>query len=121
MIQSNRFYSITAFNYLVMSFVFVTRGSWVELHFNNGGNGGAAKAAGEEQAPPGDLEKMLLDAQHESGRSSSRGSLPCDRSLLNLNLSQLPCCLTAYIGNSGKEYRLESRIILQTRFLNKKM
>ncbi|XP_062858963.1 BCL2/adenovirus E1B 19 kDa protein-interacting protein 3 [Trichomycterus rosablanca] len=54
------------------------QGSWVELHFNNGGNGGAPKAAGEEQAPSGDLEKMLLDAQHESGRSSSRGSLPCD-------------------------------------------
>ncbi|XP_056627402.1 BCL2/adenovirus E1B 19 kDa protein-interacting protein 3 isoform X2 [Triplophysa dalaica] len=56
------------------------QGSWVELNFNGGGS--TPKGCAEEQsassAPSGDLEKMLLDAQHESGRSSSRGSLPCD-------------------------------------------
>ncbi|XP_051524110.1 BCL2/adenovirus E1B 19 kDa protein-interacting protein 3-like [Myxocyprinus asiaticus] len=57
------------------------QGSWVELHFNNGGSNtpkGAAEDQSASTAPSGDLEKMLLDAQHESGRSSSRGSLPCD-------------------------------------------
>lgn len=57
------------------------QGSWVELHFNGGSS--TPKVGADEQsastAPSGgDLEKMLLDAQHESGRSSSRGSLPCD-------------------------------------------
>ncbi|XP_012686514.1 BCL2/adenovirus E1B 19 kDa protein-interacting protein 3 [Clupea harengus] len=58
------------------------QGSWVELHFNNGGSSTPARSGGEEQVPgpaaSGDMEKMLLEAQHESGRSSSRGSLPCD-------------------------------------------
>lgn len=66
---------------------FMMLGSWVELHFNNGGGGGTPKATVDDQsqssAPSGDMEKMLLDAQHESGRSSSRGSLPCDRSVFS--------------------------------------
>ncbi|XP_028916416.1 BCL2/adenovirus E1B 19 kDa protein-interacting protein 3 [Ornithorhynchus anatinus] len=52
------------------------QGSWVELHFggNNGSGGGAPASV---SAYNGDMEKILLDAQHESGRSSSKSS-HCD-------------------------------------------
>ncbi|XP_068111356.1 BCL2/adenovirus E1B 19 kDa protein-interacting protein 3 [Hyperolius riggenbachi] len=60
------------------------QGSWVELHFSNNGNSGLAPLAGQVTPPAsisfhnGDMEKILLDAQHESGRSSSRESSNCD-------------------------------------------
>uniref|UniRef100_M3XT97 BCL2 interacting protein 3 n=1 Tax=Mustela putorius furo TaxID=9669 RepID=M3XT97_MUSPF len=49
-------------------------GSWVELHFSNG-SGSSVPAS--VSVYNGDLEKILLDAQHESGRSSSKSS-HCD-------------------------------------------
>ncbi|KAH0519959.1 BCL2/adenovirus E1B 19 kDa protein-interacting protein 3 [Microtus ochrogaster] len=50
------------------------QGSWVELHFSNG-NGSSVPAS--VSIYNGDMEKILLDAQHESGQSSSKSS-HCD-------------------------------------------
>uniref|UniRef100_A0A8I5ZNH4 Uncharacterized protein n=1 Tax=Rattus norvegicus TaxID=10116 RepID=A0A8I5ZNH4_RAT len=47
------------------------QGSWVEQHFSNG-NGSSIPAS--VSIYNGDMEKILLDAQHESGRSSSKSS-----------------------------------------------
>ncbi|KAM4834953.1 BCL2/adenovirus E1B 19 kDa protein-interacting protein 3-like [Thomomys bottae] len=51
------------------------QGSWVELHFSNNGNRTSVPAS--VSIYNGDMETILLDAQHESGRSSSKSS-HCD-------------------------------------------
>ncbi|XP_053524537.1 BCL2/adenovirus E1B 19 kDa protein-interacting protein 3 isoform X1 [Artibeus jamaicensis] len=53
----------------------IPEGSWVELHFSSNGSGGSVPASASLYN--GDMEKILLDAQHESGRSSSKSS-HCD-------------------------------------------
>ncbi|XP_043834991.1 BCL2/adenovirus E1B 19 kDa protein-interacting protein 3-like [Dromiciops gliroides] len=52
------------------------QGSWVELHFSSNSNGHSAVPT-SISVYNGDMEKILLDAQHESGRSSSKNS-HCD-------------------------------------------
>ncbi|XP_057586942.1 BCL2/adenovirus E1B 19 kDa protein-interacting protein 3-like [Hippopotamus amphibius kiboko] len=49
--------------------------SWVKLHFGSNGNGSGVPDS--VSIYNGDMEKILLDAQHESGRSSSKSS-HCD-------------------------------------------
>ncbi|KAM4591209.1 BCL2/adenovirus E1B 19 kDa protein-interacting protein 3-like [Odontesthes bonariensis] len=75
------------------------QGSWVELHFNGTGSQGTSHRGSQEQIPTssleGDLEKLLLEAQHESGRSSTRGSSQCNSPLR----SQTPLLL--WRGSEG--------------------
>lgn len=68
------------------------QGSWVELHYSNSIHNGA-----QEQVPApisilnGEMERILLDAQHESGRTSSRGSSHCDSPPRSLTPHQNRC------------------------------
>uniref|UniRef100_UPI001CD85CB5 BCL2 interacting protein 4 n=1 Tax=Solea senegalensis TaxID=28829 RepID=UPI001CD85CB5 len=62
------------------------QGSWVDLQFNSSDSPYSSLHGGQEQISvssdeSADIEIMLLDAQHESGRSSSAKSSPCNSPL----------------------------------------
>lgn len=67
----------------VFIIVHLIQGSWVELHFSGTSSRSTSHHGSQEQIPTTsqecDVEKMLLEAQHESGRNSSRGSSQCNR------------------------------------------
>lgn len=87
--------------------VHLIQGSWVELHYSGTGSLSTSHHGSQEQIPTSsqeaDLEKMLLDAQHESGRNSSRGSSQCNRfvcadcqDMLLVGFMSVPLCVVVF-------------------------
>ncbi|CAB1343675.1 unnamed protein product [Coregonus sp. 'balchen'] len=77
------------------------QGSWVELHYNTGSGSQGSQEQISTTPLDVDLEKLLLDAQHESSRSTSRGSSQCDSPLR----SQTPLLL--FRGSEGNSSQSE--------------
>ncbi|XP_038816506.1 BCL2 interacting protein 4 [Salvelinus fontinalis] len=77
------------------------QGSWVELHYNIGSGSQVCQEQISTTTLDVDLEKLLLDAQHESSRSTSRGSSQCDSPLR----SQTPLLL--FRGSEGNSSQSE--------------
>lgn len=93
------------------------QGSWVELHYNTGSGSQVCQEQISTTALDVDLEKLLLDAQHESSRSTSRGSSQCDSPLR----SQTPLLLfRGSEGNSSQSEEDNQEIIREVENLLKK-